>query len=283
VVTSELSSFPQRPPCHQNPDLCILLVGADRSPQFVELKNPCKVPVEDLVRHPGPSEPHNPAHLALPDLPLSAKPPVATDDLTDTALRILLCIHTQLLAVRQPALVLGGKRLHVRVGRQVAVRPRNVGLDSTSYDIDDADTKRCKLDAQSVCVGVQRSLGRVVRRAPRVGQYAGYGSRLDYRALGLNQEWRELAAHVHDGEDVRLEEFVQLVCIVVQRRHHIVSPSVVVENVELSACDLGDSLAQFADRLDARELEGKVGYAGVRRRVFGWVADGSKDLEAYDV
>jgi hypothetical protein len=184
--------------------------------------------------------------------------------------------------VRQPALVLGSKRLHVRVRGQMAMRPRNVGLDSASYDVDDTDTKRRELDTQSVCVGVQRSFRRVVRRTPRVGQYAGYGSRLDYRALGLNQERREFTAHVHDREDVRLKEFVKFIGVVVQRRHHIVSSGVVVKDIELAACYLGDLLAQLADRFDACELEGKVGYASVGRGVFGGIADGSENLEAYD-
>jgi hypothetical protein len=85
---------------------------------------------------------------------------------------------------------------------------------------------------------------------------------------------------VHDGEDVRFEEFVQLVYVVVQRGDNIVSPSIVVENVELAVRYLGDSLAEFADRVDARELEGEVGYARMGRGIFGRIANGSQDLKA---
>jgi hypothetical protein len=43
-----------------------------------------------------------------------------------------------------------------------------------------------------------------------------------------------------------LEELMQFIFVVIERRNNIVSPGIVIEYIEFAACDLGDALAQFS-------------------------------------
>jgi hypothetical protein len=67
----------------------------------------------------------------------------------------------------------------------------------------------------------------------------------------------------------------------VQRGDGVVATRIVVEDIELSACYIGNAGVQFADRVVARELQGEVGDLRVRRGVFGGVANGCEDVEAW--
>lgn len=128
----------------------VLPVRAHCTPQLVQVELGRKVPIQDADWKICPSKPHNPAHLPFPYPPLLAEHAIATKHLLHAAPCILLCVHAQLLAVRQPLLVVVRKRLHVRVWGQDAVNPCDIGLDTAGHDSDDADAEWCELDAQGI-------------------------------------------------------------------------------------------------------------------------------------
>jgi hypothetical protein len=74
---------------------------------------------------------------------------------------------------------------------------------------------------------------------------------------------------------------VKFILVIIKRRHDIIAPSIVVENIQSTIGDFRDLVTECADGFVARELEGHVGDVDVGRSVLCRISYSREDMVAY--
>lgn len=158
---------------------------------------------------------------------------------------------------------------------------RDVALDAAGDNGYDAHSQRGQLDAECVRVGMQSGLCGGIYRGEDVGHDACEAPCLNNGAFCFNQHGCEDLTKLHDGEDVSIEGFLDLAHVDVGGGDGVITTGVVIEDVEAAAGHIGDAVAQMRYRGMMRELERQVRDVVAWGCVFGRVADGGQNVEAW--